>query len=485
MVGATPAFLSSAGVDAELCAMALFVVRHQHDSGDCPAKDPLMGAMLLNHLSRPNVRRYGLEIQSEAIVEGEHALYMVVESNDEARVIEFMRPFSAVGSVAIQPASTCVRVVASGGCGSAMPTSGAVPSLDPDEACQRAIDAGLLVHRAHPLNCETSIPALVGGVVMPNAHFYVRNHFHVPMLDLDTWRLRVGGRVDRPLSLSMRDIQNLPSHTLVVTLECAGNGRSLLEPPVEGEQWQLGAVSTAEWTGVPLAEVLERAGVRTEACEVVFRGADSGSVHGSTQPTHFARSLPLDQARDRDVLLAYSMNGEPLPAQHGHPLRLIVPSWYAVASVKWLTEMEVIDRTFEGHFQTDSYFFEREQNGEVAREPATLQRVRALITEPEPGAKVRRGAIAIRGVAWSGAAAIAHVEVSIDDGGWQEARLIGERRRHSWQWWELLTRVDRPGRIGLRARATDLAGRTQPDHPEWNRLGYGNNAIHEVAIEVV
>lgn len=464
--------------------MALFVIHHQHDPGDCPAKDPYMGAMLLNHLSRPNVRRYGLEIQSEAIVEGEHALYMIVESNDEVRVIEFMKPFSAVGSVAIHPASTCVRVMASGGCGFPMPTSDAVPSLDPDEACQRAIDAGLVVHRAHPLNCETSIPALLGGVVMPNAHFYVRNHFHVPMLDVDTWRLRVGGLVDRPLSLSMRDIQNLPSHTLVVTLECAGNGRSLLEPRVDGEQWELGAVSTAEWTGVPLAEVLERVGVKTDACEVVFRGADSGPVDGST-PTRFARSLPLDQARDRDLLLAYAMNGEPLPVQHGHPLRLIVPSWYAVASVKWLTEIEVIDRAFEGRFQTDSYFFEREQNSQVVREPASLQRVQALITEPGPEAEVEGGAIAIRGVAWSGAAAIARVEVSVDGGAWQEARMIGERRRHSWQWWELLTRVDAARKIGLRARAIDLAGRTQPDHPEWNRLGYGNNAIHEVTIQVV
>ncbi len=465
--------------------MALYVVRHQHEAKNCPAKDPYMGAMLLNHLSRPNVQSYGVKIQSEAIVEGEHALYMIIESSDEERVTEFMKPFAMVGSVGVYPASTCVRVVASGGCGFSMPMVDDVPSLDPEEACQRAIDAGLVVHRAHPLNCETSIPALIGGVVVPNAHFYVRNHFQIPLLDPATWRLTISGLVERPVTLSLREIKNLPSHTLVVTLECAGNGRSLLNPPVEGEQWQLGAVSTAEWTGVPLLEVLDRAGLKRSASEVLFRGADGGNVDGRSEAVRFERSLSLDYARDRDVLLAYAMNGEPLPVQHGFPLRLVMPSWYAVASVKWLTEIEVIDHTFEGAFQTDRYYFERELDGKVLREPVSLQRVRALITEPDPGGVLQRGDLAVRGVAWSGAAGIARVEVSVDSGGWQDARLIGERRRHGWQWWELLARVDRAGTIGLRARATDLAGRTQPDNPEWNRLGYGGNAVQEVLVQVV
>ncbi len=464
--------------------MALFVIRHQHEAERCPAKDPFMGAMLLNHLSRPNVRQHGVEIQSEAIVEGEHALYMIVESSDQGRVAEFVKPFAMLGSVDVYPASTCVRVVASGGCGFAMPMTDSVAALDPEEACQRAIDAGLVVHRAHPLNCETSVPALIGGVVMPNAHFYVRNHFQIPLLDPATWRLTVGGSVERPLSLNLREIYNLPSQTLVVTLECAGNGRSTLNPPVEGEKWDLGAVSTAEWTGVPLVEVLDRAGLKPGAREVLFRGADGGTVDGRSETVRFERSLQLDHARDRDVLLAYAMNGEPLPVQHGFPLRLVMPSWYAVASVKWLTEIEVIDQAFEGAFQTDRYFFEREEGGQVLKEPVSLQRVRALITEPGPGEEVQPGELVIRGVAWSGAAAIARVEVSIGGGPWQEARLIGERRRHSWQWWELLARVERAGTIGLRARATDLAGRTQPDRPEWNRLGYGSNAVQEVLIQV-
>jgi DMSO/TMAO reductase YedYZ molybdopterin-dependent catalytic subunit len=365
-----------------------------------------------------------------------------------------------------------------------MAVSKLVPALDPAEACQQAIEAGLVVHREHPLNCETSIPALIGGVVMPNAHFYVRNHFQIPNLDPAAFRLAVSGLIERPLSLSLHDLHNMPSRTLVVTLECAGNGRTLFHPPAEGEKWDLGAVSTAEWTGVPLAEVLDRAGVRTGAREVLFRGADGGTLDGhSGGPIRFERSLRLDHARDADVLLAYAMNGEPLPVQHGYPVRLIVPGWYAVASVKWLTEIDLVDQPFAGNFQADKYWYEWERDGRVVREPVTLQRVRALITEPAPNEEVRCGdELAIRGVAWSGAAPIACVEVRVGDGSWQEARLVSERTRHSWQWWELITHVQEPGVVTVRARATDLAGHTQPEGAEWNRLGYGNNAIHQVPV---
>jgi DMSO/TMAO reductase YedYZ molybdopterin-dependent catalytic subunit len=465
--------------------MALFVVRHQHPAERCPAQDPYVGAMLLNHLSRPNVRQHGVEIQGEAVVQGEHTLYMIVEAGDEGGVREFMRPFEMAGSLDIYPASTCARVVASGGCAASLPMSDLGEALDPEEACQQAIAAGLVVHRAHPLNCETSIPGLLGGVVMPNARFYVRNHFQIPVFDAATYRLAVGGLVERPLGLGVRDLQNMRSHTLAVTLECAGNGRTLFNPPIAGEKWNLGAVSTAEWTGVPLAEILDRVGVRRGAREVLFRGADGGVVDGGSEPIRFERSLPLDQARDPDVLVAYAMNGEPLPIQHGQPLRLVVPGWYAVASVKWLTDIEVIDDTFKGFYQYDRYWYEWERAGQVVREPVTLQRVRSLITEPAPNQQVPTGDITIRGVAWSGAALIARVEVSVGGDNWQEARLVGERRRHSWQWWELITRVQGPRPVTIRARATDLADRTQPERPEWNRLGYGNNGIHEVAVRIV
>jgi len=464
--------------------MPLFIVRHQHAADGCPAQDPLLGASLLNHLSRPNVRKFGLQIQGEAVVHGEHTMYMIVEAADEERLREFMQPFQMAGSLDIYPASTCVRAVASGGCAAPMPASADVPTLDPEEACQQAIDAGMVMHRAHPLNCETSIPALVGGVVMPNARFYMRNNFRMPNLDAATFRLAIGGLVERSQSFTIRDLQNMRSKTQVVTLECAGNGRALFDRPTEGEKWGLGAVSTAEWTGVPLVEILDRAGARPDVKDVLFRGADGGTVEGRSESLRFERSLRIDDARDSDVLLAYAMNGEPLPVEHGYPLRLIVPRWYAVASVKWLTGIELIDRTFTGHYQGDKYRYEWERDGQVVSEPVTLQRVRALITEPSPDTEVGAGELAIRGVAWSGAAPIARIDVSVNGGDWQEARLVSERNRYSWQWWELMTRVEKSQDLVLRARATDLAGRIQPERAEWNRLGYGNNAIQEVPIRV-
>jgi DMSO/TMAO reductase YedYZ molybdopterin-dependent catalytic subunit len=320
--------------------------------------------------------------------------------------------------------------------------------------------------------------------VVPTARFYVRNNFPIPNLDAGDFRLQVSGLVDRPLSLSLHDLHNMRSQTEVVTLECAGNGRTLFDPPVPGERWQYGAVSTAEWSGVPLIEILDRAGVRSGATEVRFRGADGGEVDNRRGKIRFERSLSLDQARESDAILAWAMNGEPLPIQHGYPLRLVVPGWYGVASVKWLTEIEVTDRPFDGYYQTERYVYYWSRDGREEREPVTLQRVRALITEPAPGQEAAPGELVVRGVAWSGAAPIARVEVSVDGGDWREARLVGERKRHSWQWWELLARFERRGDVTLRARATDLAGRTQPERAEWNKLGYGNNGIHEVTARI-
>jgi DMSO/TMAO reductase YedYZ molybdopterin-dependent catalytic subunit/rhodanese-related sulfurtransferase len=358
-------------------------------------------------------------------------------------------------------------------------TEPVLPTLDPDPDHRHAAERGMIIHRADPLNFETSIPALIGGVVMPNAHFYVRNHFTAPATDSERWRLEVRGLVERPLSLSLRDISRLPCETRVVTLECAGNGRFTLEPSAEGEQWRYGAVSTAEWTGVPLAEVLDRVGPLPLATDIVFAGADRGEVEAHPGPVHFERGLSLDTARQAGAILAYAMNGEPLPLQHGFPVRLIVPGWYGVASVKWLDSIELVDRAFDGHFQTTKYQYETDA---MRREPVTLQRVRALVTQPADGEVLPVGEVTVRGVAWSGAAPIARVEISVNDEPWREARLVGERQSHRWQWWELHTRLDLPGQHCLRARATDLAGRSQPEVPEWNRQGYGNNAIQRIDV---
>ena len=339
-----------------------------------------------------------------------------------------------------------------------------------------------MVRSANPLNCETPISALTGGTSVPNEHFYVRNHFAAPALDGARWRLEVGGLVKRPLRLGLRDLVNLPALVQTATLECAGNGRAFLTPPVGGEQWELGAVSTAEWTGVRLAEVLDRAGIKSGAQGVVFRAADRAPDRDSGGASRFERSLTLDEIRQSEVLLAYAMNGQPLPIQHGYPLRLIVPGWYGVAAVKWLTEIEVVGHAFSGYFQTEKYVYEWQRETSVEREPVRQMRVRSLITQPGTGGEVDIGALAVRGLAWSGVAPIARVDVSLDGDAWQPAQLFGQPSTSCWQRWELLTQISRPGRIALRSRATDRAGRTQPDQPQWNRLGYGNNAIRAVSV---
>jgi DMSO/TMAO reductase YedYZ molybdopterin-dependent catalytic subunit len=359
-----------------------------------------------------------------------------------------------------------------------------ISTADPAEACQAAVDAGLIVVTEDPLNCETPTPAPPSGLLTPADRFYLRNHFPIPVLDEAGWRLSVSGLVREPLELSLAELKNMTADTFVATLECAGNGRTMFSPATEGAQWQLGAVSTAEWTGVRLDVVLDRAGIRPGASELVFRGADRGTVDGAAEPISFERSLAVADARESGALLAYAMNGEPLPVRHGAPLRLVVPGWYAVASVKWLTGIRVASTAFDGYFQTGHYMYEQPRGGTVVREPVRIQRVRALITEPCSGRRHSGDELTVCGVAWSGAAPIARVEVSVAGGAWQDARLIDESSTHGWQRWEHLALVSRPGETTIRARATDLAGHTQPARPEWNRRGYGGNFIHEVRVLV-
>lgn len=307
--------------------------------------------------------------------------------------------------------------------------------------------------------------------ITPVGLHYLLIHFDIPVVDPATWRLEIAGNVERPLTLTLDEIRARPARTLAVTLECAGNGRSMFRPKVEGEPWALGAVSTAAWKGTPLSGVLVNAGLEPGAKYLVFRAAEG-----------FERGLSLDEARQ--AMLVFEMNGRRLPPEHGYPVRLVVPGWYAVASVKWLTEIEVTGRAFEGHFQTDRYVYEWERDGAVVREPVRLQQVRSIITEPTGDVALPAGDLVVRGVAWSGAASIARVDVRVGDGPWQPARLIGERQRGRWQWWELITRAEEPGEVVVRARATDLAERTQPETPLWNRLGYGGNAVQAVRVRL-
>lgn len=217
-----------------------------------------------------------------------------------------------------------------------------------------------------PLNSETPLASQVG-IITPTAAFYVRNHFPQPALAASDWHLVVEGEVAHPFALTYHDVRALPNRTLVVTLECAGNGRAYLQPHAEGEDWHYGAVGTAEWSGVPLGTVLEQAGLRATAREVVIEGADRGYLAEAGQTLSYARSLPREQALHPDTLLAYAMNGEPLPAAHGFPLRLIVPGWYGMASVKWVRRIEAIAQHFQGFFQVERYILTPPASGEVGK----------------------------------------------------------------------------------------------------------------------
>jgi DMSO/TMAO reductase YedYZ molybdopterin-dependent catalytic subunit len=350
-------------------------------------------------------------------------------------------------------------------------------AADPQQQRLVAAQAGLIVHGGEQLNCETP-PASLGARLTPTDQFYRRCHFPVPLLDETRWRLGVSGLVDREMSLSLHELTQLPAETMVVTLECAGNDRARFEPPVSGVQWGPGAVGTAEWTGPRLEDVLRRAGIQPGAREVVFSGADRGSVEGSAQAIAFERSMPVADALESGALLAYAMNGQPLPPRHGYPLRLVVPGWYGMASVKWLTGIRVTDERFDGYFQDTHYVYERGSG----REPVRQMQVRALITRPGAGQELPGGVVTVRGVAWSGAAPIDRVDVSVAGGRRQKARLTGAAETHGWQQWEFLATGLGPGETVIRARAADLLGQVQPEEPEWNGLGYAANFIHEVRV---
>ncbi len=361
--------------------------------------------------------------------------------------------------------------------------AGPIATVDPLRGWREALEAGLVGLSQEPLNCEAP-PELLDAEVTPTDRFFRRNHFRIPEVDASAWRLEIGGLVRRPLSLSLDDLRRLDIVSQVVVLECAGNGRNLYSPAAQGEQWGLGAVGNAKWTGVRLADVLARADIRDDAVEVVFRGADRGTASDSPEPIAFERSLSVADARNSGALLAFAMNDEPLPARHGHPVRLIVPGKYAVAAVKWLTHITVTGKPFDGFFQAEHYVFEWRHGGAVVREPVADPRVRALITAPASGDQLPDRAFTVRGVAWSGASPVTRVAVSMAGGQWQPARLVGNPDRHSWQRWELPVRPGGPGELKIRARATDGAGRTQPAQPEWNRLGYGGNFVHEITVRL-
>ena len=348
-----------------------------------------------------------------------------------------------------------------------------------------AHDPRLVVVKSEPLNAEAPLTEQIG-LITPTPLFYVRCNFPIPRVTVADWRLRIEGEVERPYELTYEELRSLRSRSVLVTLECAGNGRSGLQPPASGEQWQYGAVSTAEWTGVPLATVLEAAGLTGRAREIVIEGADRGTVETGEGEISFARGLTLDKALHPDTVLAYAMNGEPLTAYHGFPMRLIVPGWYGMASVKWVRRISAIAGSFDGYYQRDRYIIDHPERDETTVAPLNAMRVRSIITAPGPHDVLPRGPHRLRGLAWSGEAPVTRVDVSVDGGAtWQPAEFANDVERYTWRRWEYAWEATMPGPASLRSRAFDAAGREQPAEPEWNRLGYANNAIQSVPVTVL
>jgi DMSO/TMAO reductase YedYZ molybdopterin-dependent catalytic subunit len=323
--------------------------------------------------------------------------------------------------------------------------------------------------------------------VTPVGLHYLLTHYDIPAVDPAAWRLQVDGRVERTLSLGLEELRARPAAEVVSTMECAGNGRALVEPHVVSQPWLLEAVGTARWRGTPVAALLEEAGVQDGAVEVLFTGLDRGVEGGEEQD--YARSLSLEEARREEVLLAYEMNGEPLAPQHGFPLRLLVPGWYGMTSVKWLGRMTVLDAPFDGYQQRHSYRLRAEEDEEG--EPVTRIQVRALMIPPgipDFRSRVRfvtAGPCIVEGRAWSGVADVAGVEVSSDGGDtWHDAELepsaLGDWAWRSWRFtWDA-----RPGEHELCCRARDAAGNVQPLDAPWNLGGYLNNAVQRVPVVV-
>ena len=345
-----------------------------------------------------------------------------------------------------------------------------------------------IVRSENPLNLEMPFEQL-NGFITATGSFYVRCHFPIPKIDKQNWRLRVEGKIERPFELSYQELVGLPCRTIPATLECAGNARSFLEPKVKGVPWGLGAVGNAEWTGVPLSALLDRAGVRDSATEIIFEGADRGALEEGKKPSgdvNFARSIPLEKAR-HDVLLAYKMNGAELPAEHGFPLRAIVPGWYAVASIKWLQRIIITDKPFRGYYQTIDYSYwttDRDNLPELV--PIRALQVKAQIARPQAEEAIAAGSTyPVRGAAWSGDAEVTKIEVSVDGGkSWENATLLGPAVSNAWRLWEFKWEVPpKPGRYTLTVRATDSNDAIQPGQRDPDRGTYMINHLLRTNVE--
>jgi len=323
--------------------------------------------------------------------------------------------------------------------------------------------------------------------VTPIGLHYLLIHYDIPPADPDTWTLEIGGLVERPASITLAELKARPAEELPVTMECAGNGRARLDPRPVSQPWLLEAVGTARWRGTRLRPLLEEAGLGSAAVEVLFTGADRGREGGIDQ--QFQRSLSMADALESDALLAYEMNGVPLPPQHGFPLRLVVPGWYGMTSVKWLTRIDVLAQPFSGYQQAQSYRLRQQEDEEG--DPLSRMFPRSLMVPPgRPEFMTRErildeGMCVLEGRAWSGHGEIEAVDVSVDGGGtWGAAMLGDDEGRWAWRGWSYPWEAE-PGSYELCCRTRDSAGNEQPVEPEWNLGGYANNAVQRVPVTVV
>ena len=346
----------------------------------------------------------------------------------------------------------------------------------------------MIVRSARPLDLEMPLSGFADAIT-PIENFFVRTHVYAPTVALESWRLTVDGNVAQPLTLSMDDLRKMPSVELVSVLECAGNGRAFYDPPVAGLQWQQGAVGNGRWRGVRLADVLKHAGVKAGAVEVLFDGADVplGKM------ADFRRSIPMQKALHADTLLAYEMNGQPLPAEHGFPLRAVVSGWAGDSWAKWVTGIRVLTQPDAGYWMTSTYKHPGRPVAPGTLLPAaslptlTSLRIKSVIASPEPGAVLKPGVpILIRGVAWSGdSGPVRSIDVSVDTGRtWSAARFLDPQSKWGWRRWEFRWTPSSERFHTIFARARDATGGIQPTAQEWNQSGYLWNVISRVDVNV-
>ncbi|MED3552559.1 sulfite oxidase [Cytobacillus praedii] len=355
-----------------------------------------------------------------------------------------------------------------------------------DHLNRHKVSPYLLTRSLLPENQETPIQFINNDMIV-NKLFFRRNHFSYPTLSLRNYWLPINGTVSKPIILSMQDILQLPSKTIQVVLECSGNKRSLFEPKVFGEQWEKGAISQGFWRGVPLRNLLELAGIREGAKEIVVEGYDFGERTDQNKEVFtYARSLPIMKALHPETLIAYEYNNQPIPFKHGYPLRLIVPQWYAMASVKWIKQISVIDSNFIGTFQTIDYVYYPNRESNKDSFPVTTINVNSTIQKPLDMDILNTGKHFIKGLAWTGNGVITKVDISVDGGSnWLNAKI--EPRKNSsygWQSWSYEWNILRKGEYLIMSKATDSYGRRQPAVPLWNKKGYGYNAIDKIKVKV-